>query len=250
MTISVFAGGRRDQDVRYRLRLMSIRKSLYRDFRRQQPGAFGDAPPGGIEIVTTERDVAEAEAAAAQWLPPNAPPEWRETGVMYQDAFVSLLKDPVRFPDGRMGSYFRVAPPPGRPESVAVLPVLHGSYVFIRHFRHATRRFHWETPRGYGEPGVTPEDNARRELVEELGADVLSVTSMGPAYAETGYLASPFYMLWADIASTGALETGDGIVDSKVLSRGQTIAAIASGEIDDCITLALVMRHLALQEHA
>lgn len=226
---------------------MSFRKSLYREFRRLKPEAFAEAPPSGIRIVTSDADIAEAEAAGERWLPPDAPPEWRETGVMYQDAFISLLKDPVRFPDGRMGTYVRISNPPHRPDSVSVLPVLNGKFVFIQQYRHPTRRFHWELAGGYSEPGATPEETARAELREELGAEAVSLTPLGRLHADKGFIATGFYAFAAEIASTGAVETAEGIVAQRSLSVEETLAAIASGEFDDCITIAVVMRYLLLK---
>jgi ADP-ribose pyrophosphatase len=224
---------------------MSIRKSLYRDFRRLKPEAFAEAPAGGIQIVTSDPEIATAEAAGAQWLPDGAPPEWRETGVMYQDAFISLLKDPVRFPDGRYGTYIRIANPPHRPDSACVLPILNGRFVFIQHYRHATRRFRWEIPGGYGEPGATPEDTVRAELREELGAEAVTLTPLGRMYADKGFVATGFNAFAAEIASTGAVETADGIVALRHLTIAETLAAIGSGEFDDCITIAVVLRYLS-----
>jgi ADP-ribose pyrophosphatase len=224
---------------------MSIRERLYREFRRLKPEAFAAAPPSGIEIVTSQTDVAVAEKAGEQWLAADAPPEWRETGVMYQDAFISLLKDPVRFPDGRFGTYVRIASPPHRPDSACVLPVLNGKFVFIQHYRHPTRRFHWEIPGGYGEPGATPEQTARAELREELGAEPLSMIPLGKLYADKGFVATGFHAFAAEIAATGGVQREDGIVAQRHLTVDETFAAIASGEFDDCISISVVMRYLA-----
>lgn len=226
---------------------MSIRKTLYRDFRRLKPEAFADAPPSGIRIVTSDDEVAAAESAGQKWLAPDVPPEWRETGIMYQDAFINLIKDPVQFPDGRFGTYVRIGSPPHRPDSVCVLPVLNGKFVFIQHYRHPTRRFHWELPGGYGEPGATLEGTARAELREELGAEATKLTPLGQLFADKGFVATGFYAFAAEIERTGAVETADGIVAQRHLSVAETLAAIGSGEFDDCISIAVVLRYLAIK---
>lgn len=226
---------------------MSIRKSFYHDFRRLRPEAFADAPVSGIRIVTDKADIAAAETAGEGWLSPDAPLEWRETGVMYQDAFITLLKDPVQFPDGRFGTYVRIANPPHRPDSACVLPILDGKFVFVQHYRHPTRRFHWELPGGYGEPGATPEDTARTELREELGAEALSLTPLGQFFSDKGFLATGFQAFAADIAATGPVAREDGIVAERRMTVAETLSAIANGEFDDCITISVVMRYLAMQ---
>jgi ADP-ribose pyrophosphatase len=226
---------------------MSLRRRLYREFRERKPSAFADAPGSGIRIVTTDDEIAAAEAAGAQWVSADAPPEWRETGVMYQDAFIALLKDPVQFPDGRYGTYVRISSPAHRPDSACVLPVLNGKFVFIRHYRHPTRRFHWELPGGYGEPGATPEETARAELREELGAEAERLIPLGFLYADKGFIASGFHAFAAEIASTGAVDRADGIVDQRHVTFDETLAAIASGEFDDSISMSVVLRYLALR---
>jgi ADP-ribose pyrophosphatase len=225
---------------------MSIRRSLYREFRRLKPEAFADAPASGIEIVTAPNDVAAAEKAGEAWLAPDAPPEWRETGVMYQDNFISLLKDPVRFPDGRLGTYVRIASPPHRPDSAGVLPILNGKFVFIRHYRHPTRRFHWEIPGGYGEPGATPDETARAELREELGAEALRLIPLGFLYADKGFVGTGFHAFAAEIASVGDVDTSDAIVEQRHLTIAETLDAVANGAFDDCITIAIILRYLAV----
>ncbi|MGP3928192.1 hypothetical protein [Streptomyces sp. 8N616] len=71
--------------------------------------------------------------------------------MVYEDAYVMLLRDPVRFPDGRTGTYIRSVSAMQEPGCV-VLPLLGGEVVLLEHFRHATRSWHWEVPRGFG-PG-------------------------------------------------------------------------------------------------
>ena len=64
------------------------------------------------------------------------------------------------------GTYIRILP--RRPESaVAVLPVLNGKILLLRHFRHSLRKWMWEIPRGFGEYGITAAENAEKELREE-----------------------------------------------------------------------------------
>src|SRR5260221_12364143 len=98
-----------------------------------------------------------------------------------------ILRDAVCFPDGRLGIYSRMVgdSTPG----VIVLPIYQGPVLLIRHFRHATRTWHIEIPRGFGTKSFSSEENAFRELEEEVGATVSRLVSLGYVYSDTG--ASP-----------------------------------------------------------
>lgn len=57
-----------------------------------------------------------------------------------------------------------------QPDSVVVLPMTaDGEFVLVRQFRPALEKWCVEFPAGGIDPGETPEDAARRELLEETG---------------------------------------------------------------------------------
>jgi ADP-ribose pyrophosphatase len=49
------------------------------------------------------------------------------------------------------------------------MPIQDKKVILLRHFRHETREWFWEFPRGFGEPGLSGEKNAEKELMEEIG---------------------------------------------------------------------------------
>lgn len=112
-------------------------------------------------------------------------------GVLYEDKYILLLRDKVRFPEGSIGGYLRLlnqSDLKGSSGSV-VVPVVGDSVVFIRTFRHAIREWSWELPRGFQEEGLSEEANARKELHEELGGEVIKIARIGEVNANTGLLA-------------------------------------------------------------
>src|SRR4030095_4189551 len=50
--------------------------------------------------------------------------------------------------------------------------------LMIRKFRHEERNWSWEFPRGFGEPGLSAEKNARTELQEEIGVSTAKLTCL------------------------------------------------------------------------
>lgn len=99
--------------------------------------------------------------------------ETLEERIVYQNDYATVWDDRVRFPDGHEGSYFRWSW--NAPHGVGILPVFDGKVLLIRAFRYQERGFIVEMPQGFGEPGQTPEDDARRELHEETGLRAVSL---------------------------------------------------------------------------
>lgn len=112
-------------------------------------------------------------------------------GIVYQDKYVLLLRDPVIFPNGEPGTYVRLvekASLDGRTGTV-IVPLVDGCIVFVEIFRHATRRWEWELPRGFQEEGLTTAQNAIKETKEELDVEPDSIESLGTIAPNTGMLA-------------------------------------------------------------
>eukprot|EP00899_Mesostigma_viride_P019045 jgi/Mesvir1/27141/Mv20810-RA.1 len=83
--------------------------------------------------------------------------------------WIKLYFDKVRFPDGKTGYYNRVVESDGRP-GVVVLPLDAARCIgLIKIYRYALQAWSWELPRGFGDKGCSAEENARRELGEEMG---------------------------------------------------------------------------------
>ncbi len=118
----------------------------------------------------------------------------RKFGVLYEDAFIVLIRDKVRFPNGKTGGYIRVLNRSQleHPDSggTVMVPIWNGKLIFIRVFRHSTRQWEWELPRGFQEPDISKEENAEKEIKEELGVGVRKIQAIGNVKPNTGILAS------------------------------------------------------------
>lgn len=194
----------------------------YERLRTERPGLFANQP-GGIEILT------EPDAVSAAG------------GVLYEDRFVVLLRDPVRFPDGSTGTYIRsISPSPE--QGCVVLPLLDGDVVLIEHFRHATRSWQWEVPRGFGTAGLPAEVNAAKELREEIGAEALEIVPLGDLHPDTGVTADRVSLFAARIESLGQLDTDEGIRTCVTVPFAEAEAMVGDGRITDAFTIAVLMR--------
>jgi ADP-ribose pyrophosphatase len=114
--------------------------------------------------------------------------------------------------------------------------------VLLKHYRHAPRQFLWEIPRGFGELGVSPEDNARRELREEVGAEAIRVVPMGIGLPDSAILRGKAWFFFAEIdepAPNWRIEAAvDGIVDQQRVTPAELRRMILEGEVVDVFTIA------------
>jgi ADP-ribose pyrophosphatase len=164
-----------------------------------------------------------------------------EGQVIYRDQWWMLLQDPVVFPDGQQGRYLRMVSPQVEP-GVAVLPLLGGDVVLIEHFRHATRAWHWEIPRGGATAGLAHADNAAKELQEEIGAPATEFIDLGTVHPDTGILADAVQLYAARIDTVGELERGEGIRRARTVPFAEAEKMALTGEITDAFTITALFR--------
>ncbi|MFH9860330.1 NUDIX hydrolase [Streptomyces sp. NPDC017202] len=217
----------------------------YEALRERRPELFLNPPGAAFTILLdrAEQDRASDEvsrAAAAAGLPDSV----GDIGVVYRDAYFSLVRDAVRFADGRLGTYVRILPASAS-GGAAVLPLLaDGRVVLLRHFRHADRDWHCEIPRGFGDPGEDGSGTAARELQEELGVHIGNLTYLGEMSSDTGlrvgtdhlYLAHIDAAQLADGPARGA--RAEGIDGYEAVSQGEFRSMVAGRRISDAYTLS------------
>jgi ADP-ribose pyrophosphatase len=216
----------------------------YRRLRAERPELFANPVDGLIEIVSDEAAVAGLERDCRERAEPGRPESWDRTGVLYQDRYLSLVRDPVRFPDGRLAPYIRLVP--RQVGGVAVLPRCGQDVVLLRHFRHATRSWHLEIPRGFTEPGEEPAQAARRELTEEIGVEPRTLERLGAFHPDTGVSADRVHLFLATIDAPGEPQVAEGIASTLRVPWARLEAMIGAGEITDSFTIAAAYR-LALR---
>jgi ADP-ribose pyrophosphatase len=152
----------------------------YFAFARMYPKLFENPSGAGFVILLDEAEIQKAESHMAEQLKAKGlPSEWAKVGIAFHDQYTMILRDAVRFPDGSLGTYIRMVGN-GTP-GVIILPIYQGQVLLIRHFRHATRTWHIEIPRGFGEKDSSNEENAQRELHEEIGAKISHLVPLGRA---------------------------------------------------------------------
>ena len=123
-------------------------------------------------------------------------------GIVYEDKFIKVVRDPVIFPDETEGGYVRIL---NRSEDkgtggAVIIPIINGKIAFIRLFRHATRTWELELPRGFQEPNLSEEESVKNEILEELGVLSHAVKRLGVMSPNTGLLSSDIAVFIAELS--------------------------------------------------
>lgn len=210
----------------------------YRALIEKYPDLFRNPPGAAFEILLDEADIQRAEQRMAELLgKAGAPPEWSRVGIAFRDQYVLILRDAVRYVDGSLGTYIRAVEPSPASLGVVVLPLWQGKVLIIRHFRHATRSWHLEIPRGAG-LALDARESAQRELAEEIGASGVRLIELGEIYPDTGLTNSRVALFCAEVESYNAPEAMEGITEILPTSVAQFEEMIRNGELEDGFLLA------------
>ncbi|HXF84823.1 MAG TPA: NUDIX hydrolase [Anaerolineales bacterium] len=172
-------------------------------------------------------------------------PDWAKIGIVFSDPYVLILRDLVEFQDGTQSGYIRLynrAYLEGGAAGVVMLPEMNGKLLLMHQFRHATRSWHWEIPRGFGEAGVQAENQARVEIEEEIGGNVAELTNLGLYFNNTGLEGNPVYLFLAKMSSIGEPKLKLGVDKFLWVTVLELEKMIADGEINDGFTIAAYTR--------
>jgi 8-oxo-dGTP pyrophosphatase MutT (NUDIX family) len=160
------------------------------------------------------------------------------TRVAFENRWVLLREDAVRYGDGAEGSYTFIE----RPRYAIAAAVENGCIWMVEQWRHPIRARMWELPMGVAPGGdsIPIEDAARIELREETGltADKLEyVTEIVPApalIAQTGVL----FLATGLTQGPQQLEPTEQDLIARPWPVDEAVAAALDGRIRDSATVA------------
>jgi ADP-ribose diphosphatase len=211
----------------------------YRALVRERPDRFAN-PDGHIyEILLDPAQIDRAQRdAVSHRRADGLPADDARVGVLAVDPYLVVMRDAVRFADGAYGLYNRLLVPSG----AAMLPLAGDAIALLHRFRHGTRQWHLEAPRG-GLSGVgTLVEEAERELLEEIGSRPSELIDLGEFHATTGCLDETHHLYLARIDGVGTPDRHEAIESIKLLPVRTVERLIADGKITDGPTLALFLR--------
>ncbi|MBI3236939.1 MAG: NUDIX hydrolase, partial [Chlamydiales bacterium] len=123
----------------------------------------------------------------------------------------------------------------GRPPGVAVLPVLpSGQIVLNLNYRHATRSWELELPRGALNPQETIEAAALREVKEETGLIASSLIFLGSMAPDTGVLSSiiPVFIGKITAKEDSNPEYSEAIADALLFTKEELKEGFVQGFLE------------------
>jgi ADP-ribose pyrophosphatase len=174
----------------------------------------------------------------------HLPVSWADIGIILDDPYIVVLRDLVKFPDGHLGGYFRILNRADLEDGrgVAILAEMDKKYLLIHMFRHPTRSWSYEVPRGFGEPRVSAVDQAKSEISEEVGGEISELINLGPYHSNTGLEGNKVQLFYAKLISVGNPEKAEGIKSLIWVSLIELEEMIANEKILDGFTIATYTR--------
>ncbi len=114
-----------------------------------------------------------------------------------------------------------------------------GDILLVEQERHASGGMHWEMPRGSGEPGLSGEQNALKELREEAGYSGNVLRRLANVYIDTGLTGATasFYQVGITDRVAPQAEAREEIRDRRFVSPADLWEMIRGGEMRDSFTI-------------
>ena len=215
----------------------------YFSYIEQLAQSKGNFREGEIEVITDPAEIARVQKVQKERLvkkgfsASNAT-EFSRIGIVKEDQYWIWLRDAVYFPKGIAGTYNRLIwknELKGGISGVAVLPVLpSGKLVLNLNYRHATRSWELELPRGGIQPQETLEAAACREVKEETGLIASSVVFLGNMTPDTGVLSSvvPIFMGKISAKEESNPEYSEAIADVISFSKEELKEGLIEGFLE------------------
>ena len=217
-------------------------REQYLELQRTRPWLFRNHA-GGVRVATDPAEMDRISGELAEHYEAQGwPGAWAEVGVGYRDPYVMMLREAVVFPDGSPGIHHRLSTYSDEPSGIAVLPLLEGKIVMVRHYRHPVRAWCWEIPRGARDPGESVETAGRRELAEEIEAEVGSFVSLGRMCGSTGVVSMIVELAVAELRSVGSPRRSEGIEQISTFSPAEVEALIEADEVLDAFSVGCFFR--------
>lgn len=215
--------------------MASLRK--YFKLMQDHPQLFVNPNGEGIVRIITDPEkikVLQAEKKK-EYKASGKKPEWIDIGVLSEDPWFWVVRDLVEFPDGKIGGYLRIINRKSLDggTNVVMFPMLEGKVVLLKRFSHDDRNWIWEIPHGFGEPGLSAEECARKELGEETGLIAKNLTETGRMEGPDGVTA---YYYAEMIAGELKPQIEEAISKCELLSLAEFEEWLFSRKITNCFT--------------
>lgn len=225
----------------------------YLNLFKQTPdimGPLGNRHRGEIEILTQIDQIQKVQSQTclrliAKGYADSDAEKWSRVGIVAEDNYWMWIRDAVIFPSGIHGTYDRLLWKSGLdgPPGIAVLPVLPTKKIIVNvNYRHATRSWEIELPRGQRNVGESCEKAATRELQEETGYLATKCTMLGMIAPDSGTLMSQFPVYYAEANLSGEVnkEYSEAIANNPAFTKEEIKQGFLKGYMEVLIKGTLI----------
>jgi ADP-ribose pyrophosphatase len=172
-------------------------------------------------------------------MPQSPDIETLSTRVVYENRWMRVREDAIRYRDGATGLYGVVE----KSNFVVVAPLdSDGKLHLVEQYRYPIGQRSWEFPMGAweGKPDADPLELARGELREETGLDAGEIIHAGHLYQACGYATQSYNIYRArDLRRAKAqLEATEQDLITRAFPVEEVIEMVAQGVIKDASTVA------------
>lgn len=201
----------------------------YLKLMKERPALFEQSE--ALQIITDEKTVQNFILQSG-----------KEIGVIYESPYSLLVVDLVLDKGGKIFTFERLIPK--NPGAIICVPIYDGKFVLLKQYRHSIRAVQYAFPRGFGESGLSSEDNLKKEIREELDADITDVTFLGQTAPDSGMLSSVVDVYCCNITEPKPKIGYEGIQQLCLADASEFERMISCGEINDGFTLSAYALYL------
>jgi 8-oxo-dGTP pyrophosphatase MutT (NUDIX family) len=155
-------------------------------------------------------------------------PKIRSRRVTKVSPWMDVIARDVEFAPGEpLQTYHAV----GQPDYLAIVArIPDGRIPIVRQYRPAIESFTWELPAGLVDPGETPEESCRRELMEETGYPTLAIHPLGTAAACTGRMSNRIHSFFVETGERAAAFKPEPGLTVKLVTPAELLQLIEACE--------------------
>ena len=157
--------------------------------------------------------------------------ETLDSKCLWQSHWYNLRQDRLRTPEGREFTYTFV----DHPGAVWIVPVTaDGQVALVWQYRYPGADGCYAVPAGGHSPGLSPEEVARRELVEEIGGTAADLRYVGQFYTSNGTsneIAYVYLAIGVELGETHREPTE--LMEIRLIRIDEAVRMAREGQISD-----------------
>lgn len=158
-------------------------------------------------------------------------------GIINRNEYNVHVIDLVRNKNNQIYEYERIVKAV-QGNSVVVIPFKENKIILLKQFRHALGDYQYAFPRGFGEISLSPKENARKEIIEELNCDSKDYIFLGNIVADSGLCGEKVYVFKCSVEPPCIQEYYENIASYIEVDETELSDMIRNRLINDGFTLS------------